>query len=206
MTKMPEDKFNKHDKVHHELFDENTAQIGSLGDIIEKHSRDAVFLMPDNQSVGGADGGLTDMEAEMLDSDPPGDEGMDPNDLYSADNEDQVWSTDQTGSVEGIARGFGTHLPQDLGNGGFQIEEIPNEAMPFRKRRIVEGEELDDYDDDDDSNGKYDSRELFEGVSEPGANAVLDPTVSEPTPGRIKIVERRPKTANDQFDATSESR
>ena len=46
----------------------------------------------------------------MLQADPAGDEGMDPDDLYSAENEDEVFATDQTGTVAGIARGFGTHL------------------------------------------------------------------------------------------------
>lgn len=203
---MPEERFDKHDKIHHQLFDENTAQIGSLGDIVEKHSRDAVFLTQDDKSVGGADGGLSDMEAEMLASDPAGNESLNPDDLYSADNEEQVWSTDQTGAVQGIARGFGTHLPQDIGNGGFQIEEIPNEALPFRNRYVNDGEELDDYDDDDDSNGKFDTRDLFAGVSEPGANSIEDATVTEPTPGRIRVVQRRPKTADEELDANSETR
>jgi len=203
---MPEERLDRHDKIHHQLFDENTAQVGSLGDIVDKHARDAMFLTPDERSIGGADGGLSDLEAEMLESDPPGDEGMNPDDLFSAENEEQVWSTDQTGSVQGIARGFGTHLPQDIGNGGFQIEEIPNEALPFRQRRVADGEELDDYDDDDDSNGKFDTRDLFAGVSEPGANSIEDTSVPEPVPGRIHIVQRRPKTADEQLDASSETR
>ena len=92
----------------------------------------------------------------MNETDPADNEGMDPDDLYSA-NERDLFQTDQTGTVEGIARGFGTHLPQDLGRDGFQVEEIPRRALKFRDQPArADGEELDDYDDDTDS-GKFDA-------------------------------------------------
>ncbi len=43
---MAKERLDKHDSIHHELFDEDTAQVGSLGDIVEKHAGDAVFLSP----------------------------------------------------------------------------------------------------------------------------------------------------------------
>jgi hypothetical protein len=195
-------RFNRHDKTHHELFDENTNQVGSLGDIVDKHAGDAVFLTPDEKSIGGADGGESDFEDEMNESDPAEHEGMDPDDLYSADNERDIYQTDQTGTVEGIARGFGTHLPQDLGRDGFQVEEIPRRALKFRDQPPrADGEELDDYDDEKDT-GVYDADPVLTQASQPGANAVHNSGLSEPTPDRIRTHERRPASADDELDAT----
>ncbi len=195
-------RLDKHDKIHHELFDEDTAQVGSLGDIVEKHAGDAVFLTPAERSVGGADGGESDFEEEMNDTDPAADEAMDPDDLYSADDEIGIYATDQTGTVEGIARGFGTHLPQDLGKDGFQVEAIPRRALKYQNRPIVPGEELDDYDDEDDTNGEYDPGDILGHASEPGANGVQPSGDGEPMPDRIPVKERRPRTTDDELDAT----
>ena len=195
-------RLDKHDKIHHELFDEDTNQVGSLGDIVDKHAGDAVFLTPDEKSVGGADGGEADFEAEMNEADPAEDEGMDPDDLYSADDERGLFQTDQTGTVEGIARGFGTHLPQDLGRDGFQVEEIPRRALKFRDQPArADGEELDDYDDDTDT-GKDDDGPALAQASQPGANRVQATGDHEPTPGRIPTHDRRPATTDDELDAT----
>jgi len=201
---MAEERFDKHSKIHHELFDEDTNQIGSLGDIVEKHAGDAVFLTPSEKSVGGADGGEEDFEAEMLETDPaPSVGGMDKGDFYSAADEDVTLGTDQSGTVAGIARGFGTHLPQDLGAGGFQIEAIPDQVLKRQGRPLADGEELDDYDDDTDE-GKDDARGKLAADSEPFAHAVSsDPNADrEPTPGRIPIKNRAPMTADDELDAT----
>ena len=199
---MAGERLDKHDKVHHELFDEDTNQVGSLGDIVDKHAGDAVFLTPDDKDVGGADGGETDFEDEMNATDPPESEGMDPDDLYSADNQDEVFATDQTGTVAGIARGFGTHLPQDIGKDGFQVEEIPRRALRYQDQPTrADGEELDDYDDDTD-NGKYDADQALTQASEPGANRVADPRRSEPMPDRIRTHDARPASTDDELDAT----
>jgi hypothetical protein len=143
------ERVDKHDKIHHELFDEDTAQIGSLGDIVEKHAGDAVFLGASEKSPGGADGGEGDFEAEMNDTDPDDgyyrEERLEADEIYVAEEPGYAESTDQTGSVPGIARGFGTHLPQDLGPDGFQVEEIPDGLL--KTHYVVAGEELDDYDD-----------------------------------------------------------
>ena len=194
---MSGERLDKHDKIHHELFDEDTAQVGSLGDIVEKHAGDAVFLAPEEHSVGGADGGLSDMEAEMNDTDPASEEAIDSRDLYSADD-DEIFAADQTGTVAGIARGFGTHLPQDIGSGGFQVEEIPDAALaPGRPLR--DGEELDDYDDEDDSNGQYDATGSL--APQPGTNRVQS-APADPGAGRIAVTPRPPSTADDELDAT----
>jgi len=211
---MSGERLDKHSKIHHELFDEDTAQVGSLGDIVEKHAGDAVFLAPAEKSVGGADGGMSDYEAEMNEADPaagegfdPDDlysaagEGFDPDDLYSAADEDALSSTDQTGTVAGIARGFGTHLPQDFGSGGFQVEALPDAALALQRRPLREGEELDDYDDEDDANGQYDVSGDLARASEPGANPA-PPSGGEPTPGRIPVKPAHPHTTDDELDAT----
>ena len=195
-------RLDKHDKIHHELFDEDTNQVGSLGDIVDKHAGDAVFLTPDDKDVGGADGGEMDFEEEMNEADPAPGEGMDPDDLFSAANERDIFQTDQTGTVEGIARGFGTHMPQDIGKDGFQVEEIPRRALQFRDQPArADGEELDDYDDDTDD-GKYDAGPALTQASQPGANRVADPDLSEPTPDRIPVRDRHPSTTDDELDAT----
>lgn len=201
---MAEERFDKHSKIHHELFDEDTNQIGSLGDIVEKHAGDAVFLTPPEKSVGGADGGEEDFKAEMLETDPaPSAGGLDEADFYSATDEDGTLGTDQSGIVAGIARGFGTHLPQDFGAGGFQVEAIPDRALRMQGRPLAEGEELDDYDDDTDE-GKDDARGKLAADSEPFAHAVSsDPDADrEPIPGRIPVKNRPPMTADDELDAS----
>ncbi len=201
---MAEERFDKHSKIHHELFDEDTNQIGSLGDIVEKHAGDAVFLTPPEKSVGGADGGEEDFEAEMLETDPaPSAGGMNDADFYSADDEDGTLGTDQSGTVTGIARGFGTHLPQDFGAGGFQVEAIPDRVLRMQGRSLAEGEELDDYDDDTDT-GKDDARGKLAADSEPFAHAVSSDQDAdrEPMPNRIPIKNRAPMTADDELDAS----
>ena len=196
-------RLDKHDKIHHELFDEDTSQIGSLGDIVEKHAGDAVFLTAPEKSPNDVDGGEEDFEAEMLEADPAPSDGMDDADFYSAADEDGILGTDQTGTVEGIARGFGTHLPQDIGAGGFQVESIPDRALKLQVRPLADGEELDDYDDDADT-GAFDAKGKLAADSEPFAHAVsTDPDAdTEPTPDRIPIRDRAAASTDDELDAT----
>jgi len=155
---MSNERLDKHDAIHHALFDEDTAQVGSLGDLVEKHAGDAEFLAVPEKSPNGVDGGEADFEAEMLMADPAAREDRDPADMYSPDNETGSLSVDQTGTVAGIARGFGTHLPQDIGAEGFQVETLPNSALYSPRPPLADGEELDDYDDDkaDLGSGKWD--------------------------------------------------
>lgn len=198
---MAKERFDKHDTIHHQLFDEDTGQVGSLGDIVEKHAGDAVFLTPPEKSVGGVDGGESDFEAEMLETDPAAREGLNPHDLYSPDDEDEVFATDQTGTVAGIARGFGTHLPQDLGAGGFQVEEMPNAALRQGGRLLVAGEELDDYDDDTDE-GKDDAKGRLAQASEPGVNRVGPAGDGTAMPDQIPVRSRRASSTDEELDAT----
>ncbi|MGI4787400.1 MAG: hypothetical protein ACRYFS_00975 [Janthinobacterium lividum] len=200
---MAEERFDKHDAIHHQLFDEDTNQIGSLGDIVEKHAGDAMFLTPAEKSPNDIDGGEADFEAEMLETDPAPNTGMDEADLYSAEDEDETFSTDQSGTVPGIARGFGTHLPQDIGRDGFQVESIPDQALHLRTRPLADGEELDDYDDDT-SASKDDAKGKLAAASQPFTHMVSeDPdNDSEPTPGRIPVRKRQASSTDDELDAS----
>ena len=145
---MSSERLDRHAKVHHELFDEDTATVGSLGDVVEKHAGDSLFLAEDEPNIGGADGGESDFEVEMNSSDPDDQNSIDQADLFTDPNDEYAQAADQTGTVAGIARGFGTHLPQDLGRKGFEIETIPTNALNTPRRPVGEGDELDDYDDD----------------------------------------------------------
>ena len=193
-------RLDKHDAIHHQLFDENTNQVGNLGDVVEAHAGDAVFLAQPEKSVGGVDGGEQDFVAEMLETDTA-DDDADPDDVYA--DEDRIWSTDQTGTVEGIARGFGTHLPQDLGRDGFHVEEIPDAALRRQRRVVHEGEELDDYDDNANARDSDYVEDELSILSQPGMNDI-DPTEEEAMPGRIPIRGHRARTFDDRLDATRE--
>lgn len=196
------ERLDKHDTIHHALFDEDTNQVGSLGDIVEKHAGDAVFLAPPEKSAGGADGGESDFEAEMLETDPAPGEGMNPDDLYSEGDERGVFSADATGTVAGIARGFGTHLPQDIGQDGFQVEAIPDSALRMSPRPLADGEELDDYDDDTDE-GKDDAKGKLAADSEPFSHMVSEPGGDGTAMGgQIPVKQRLPSSTDDELDAT----
>ena len=190
------ERLDKHDKIHHQLFDEDTAQVGSLGDIVEQHAGDAVFLTPPEHSPNGVDGGESDFEAEMNETDPAGDESMDPDDEYSAADQNGLPNADLTGTVSGIARGFGTHLPQDLGREGFQIESLPAAALKMQGRPLADGEELDDYDDDA-PDASANSLEPFTHMV-----STAPDTDPEPMDGRIPVRTPRPTTTDEELDAT----
>jgi len=93
---------------------------------------------------------LTDFDADARGHSPPDDED-DASYMTRADVEDSMALTDPdpntgmdetigdagldrapdiTGTVQGIGRGFSTHLPQDIGAGGFQIEEVSSLQDP----------------------------------------------------------------------------
>ena len=69
--------------------------------------------------------------------------------------------------------------------------------------RSVDGEELDDYDDDDETNGKFDSEEALAHASEPGVN-VVQGVANEAFPERIPVAIRHPDSSDDALDATRE--
>jgi hypothetical protein len=153
------------------LFEENTNEVKTVGDIVDKHSGDAIVLTQPGRGNRGADTGESDFEEDALPSDPSEQwESLDDSFAGGTDEDEEgIGETDITGTAAGIARGFGSHLPLDLGADGFQIEELPDEAIGSFTRDS--DEELDDYDDDDDENGKFDSGDLSD-VEQPGANVV----------------------------------
>src|SRR5439155_14112122 len=66
------------------------------------------------------------VETSMLATDPDGGAGAD--DFTSSadlDNDRRLDTTDIAGHAAGIARGFGTSLPLDIGAEGFQIRDNP---------------------------------------------------------------------------------
>jgi hypothetical protein len=66
------------------------------------------------------------VETSMLPVDPMGGAGSD--DFTSSadlDDDGRLETTDIEGQVPGVARGFGTSVPMDIGAGGFQIRDNP---------------------------------------------------------------------------------
>jgi hypothetical protein len=170
---MSEPRLNAHGSdVVRDLFEENTNEVKTVGDIVEKHGGDTIILTQTPRGDRAADEGEQDFENEALPSDP-NDQWESVDDTFVGDDvedEEGIGETDITGTAAGIARGFGSHLPLDFGADGFQIEEIPDKVVGSNFSR-KEGEELDDYDDDNDQNGKFDPRELSD-ISVPGENAI----------------------------------
>jgi hypothetical protein len=170
---MPEPRLDAHgsDTVR-ALFEEDTNEVKTIGDIVEKHAGDSLILTPNTRGDRTADGGEADFEEDALPTDPAERwESLDDS-FPGSDSEDDegIGETDMTGTAPGIARGFGSHVPIDLGADGFQIEELPDRIVTGGIFRGVD-EELDDYDDSDDQNGKFDSKELVD-FEQPGDNAV----------------------------------
>lgn len=92
------------------------------------------------------------VQTSMLREDPEMNEGMDDfTDETMHDARGAPLATSILGQVPGVADGLGASVPQDLGSGGFQIEDNPLVETPFDRNLIAgreEGYELDDYDDD----------------------------------------------------------
>ncbi len=176
------------------LFEENTNEVKTVGDIVDKHAGDSIVLTQPNRGNRGADDGEIDFEENALPSDPSEQWESIDDSFTGEDVEDEegIGETDITGTAAGIARGFGSHLPLDLGADGFQIEEIPDKIIGVVSSRRKD-EELDDYDDDDDENGKFDSGDLLD-VEQPGDNSV-------PTDETSKA-EKRPSTFDEQIDSS----
>jgi hypothetical protein len=172
---MSDPKLNAHGSdIVRNLFEENTNEVKTVGDIIEKHSGDSLILTHTTRGNRSADEGESDFEEDVLPTDPS-EKWESANDEYpgsEGEDDEGIGETDITGTVTGIARGFGSHLPLDLGADGFQIEEIPDRLAGTHSAR-KQGEELDDYDDDNDLNGKYDSGDLAD-VEQPGANPAAE--------------------------------
>jgi hypothetical protein len=171
---MSEPKLNAHGSdIVRNLFEEDTNEVKTVGDIVDKHSGDSILLTTTTRGNRGADSGEAEFEEEDLLPTDPSEEWESVDDSFPGDqdeDEEGIGETDITGTAAGIARGFGSHLPLDLGADGFQIEELPD-AVVNSVRVRSKGEELDDYDDDDNDNGKFDSGTLSE-FEQPGSNSV----------------------------------
>ena len=107
---------------------------------------DSLVLGPVDSAENGVDEGEADFEEEALPLDPAEQwEGEDDTFVTGTnDDEDGIGSTDLTGTATGIARGFGSHQPLDLGAGGFQIEDEPTRRL--KPAQTDANGELSDYD------------------------------------------------------------
>jgi len=84
------------------------------------------------------------VETSMLAIDPDGGAGAD--DFTSEsdlDDDGRLETTDVGGHAPGIARGFGTSLPMDIGSGGFQVRDNPL-MQPIDPTQPISGERLSD--------------------------------------------------------------
>ncbi len=130
----------------------------------------AALTFPQKKRRGGDDDqgdvDATDFDADARTSSAPDDEDdasymtradfvdsmnqTDPDPNTGADEDDFIGDADLgrapdlTGTVTGIDRGMATHLPQDIGRGGFQIVEPEAAGDP---RALDAGDEVDDEDD-----------------------------------------------------------
>jgi hypothetical protein len=177
------------------LFDEDTSEIHSVGDIVDKHAGDSLILTPATTETNNVDDGEAEFEDDLLPEDPSEKwESVDDSFPGTGDEDEEgIGETDITGTAPGIARGFGSHLPLDYGSDGFQIEEIPGAVAKVRLIR-GENEELDDYDDTDTNNGKFDSKSLAD-FEEPGDNEI---DATEADEARAE----RPATFDEQIDSS----
>ncbi len=109
--------------------DTSEPEIQDLGFIVEDRDDRRVMLVDENRKrLENLDEGEEQeddfVQTSMLAVDP--DEGADdftsPADL---DTDGRLETTDISGQVAGIARGFGTSLPLDIGAGGFSVHDNP---------------------------------------------------------------------------------
>lgn len=129
--------------ANHPLF-ENNADVQNLGDLVdartEGNATDAHASDNKNESdtgktafdsLGDEDSYMTraDFADSMLSDDPDEEAGDDAEEFLTGAGLDR--SPDITGTVGGLMRGSSTHLPQDVGAGGFQIIE-PEDAGDLR--------------------------------------------------------------------------
>lgn len=90
------------------------------------------------------------VETSMLAIDPDGGAGADDfTDESDIDDDGRLETTGLGGRVAGIARGFGTSLPMDIGSGGFQVRDNPLMQPPPAARvpgpqQPISGERLSD--------------------------------------------------------------
>jgi hypothetical protein len=122
-----------------------------------------------------------DFADSMEETDPDPNTGMNPDREFVAGAYEADRAPDMTGTVDGVVRGTGTHVPLDLGADGFQIEEAEASSDP----RLL---------DDDDA----------------GSPMAADYQTGDPTPGQDNlntgdiIPTRRPDvdSRDEALDAT----
>jgi hypothetical protein len=84
------------------------------------------------------------VETSMLATDPDGGAGADDfTDESDLDADGRRETTGIAGHVAGIARGFGTDLPMDIGSEGFEVRDNPL-MQPVAPRQPISGEQLSD--------------------------------------------------------------
>jgi hypothetical protein len=121
-----------------------------------------------------------DVAASMLETDPDPNVGADEGDFLGDAGLDRA--PDITGTVRGIDRGMATHLPQDIGRDGFQIEEP--EAIGDPRALAAAGDETDDASDASDA----DERLLEDDLASDG--------------GRIPVARPDVDSRDEALDAT----
>ncbi len=140
---------------------------------------DARTKSPADDATDTAYMGRADFDEEMLLTDPDPDAG---NNAADTMGEGEGRAVDITGTATGIARGMATHLPQDLGAGGFQIEEPEMSGDP-------RATEPDDPEND---------------------SAVQDATPGYGDPdgvgGQIPVKPSNPASAEEELDATRQEK
>ena len=123
-----------------------------------------------------------DFEEEMLAADPDPNAGSDEADYIPGTTAGR--SPDLSGTVTGAVRGLGTHLPQDLGAGGFQI---------------IEPEELAGELPDERLSAPTDHTFANARLGDDAANASTD---APDDGGRIPTTPTHPATRDEALDAT----
>ena len=78
-----------------------------------------------------------DFADSMGETDPDPNTGTDPDREFVAGSGETDRAPDITGTVEGVVRGTGTHMPLDLGADGFQIEN----AEPGSDARLLDNDD-----------------------------------------------------------------
>ena len=128
--------------------------------------------------------GRPDFMDAMNETDPDPSAGDDPSDTMG---EGENRAADITGTVTGIARGMATHLPQDIGADGFQIEGPEMSGDP----RVSDAST-----DPDDPNASDLDADVLGDTPGYGDDAAGDDG------GRIPTPPANPASADDALDAT----
>ena len=138
--------------------------------------------------------GRPDFMGSMNDPDPDPNAGSNPGDTTG---EGEGRAADITGTVTGIARGMATHLPQDIGADGFQIEGPEMSGDP---RASGAGDVSDASTDPDDPGASDLDADVLGKTPGYGNDAGNDDAGDDG--GRIPTPPANPATSDDALDAT----